>query len=93
MRESKASTNEILELFDERKTSALNILESATDENLNSLHTMKRGENILFSLPRKVNIRNFAFNHLYHHRGQLSIFLRLLDLNVPGMYGPSANEL
>jgi uncharacterized damage-inducible protein DinB len=92
-RETKESTEAILQLFDERKESAIKLLESATDEDLNALYTMRRGEHILISAPRKINIRNVGFNHLYHHRGQLSVFLRLLDVNVPGMYGPSADEL
>jgi len=46
----------------------------------------------MFQLPRKVSLRNFGYNHIYHHRGQLSVYLRLLDIPVPGMYGPSADE-
>jgi len=91
-RETKESTEAILQLFEERKESAIKLLESASDELLNSPYTMRRGEQILISAPKKVNIRNVGFNHLYHHRGQLSVFLRLLDVNVPGMYGPSADE-
>jgi uncharacterized damage-inducible protein DinB len=91
-REAKESTEAILQLFEERKESAIKLLESASDEDLNVLYTLRRGEQILLSHPRKVNIRNIGFNHLYHHRGQLSVFLRLLDVNIPGMYGPSADE-
>jgi uncharacterized damage-inducible protein DinB len=43
-------------------------------------------------LPKKVAIRAWGFSHLVHHRGQLSVYLRLLDVPVPGMYGPSADE-
>jgi uncharacterized damage-inducible protein DinB len=91
-REAKESTEAILQLFDERKESAIKLLESASDEDLNVLYTMRRGEHILVAAPRKINIRNVGFNHIYHHRGQLSVYLRLLDVNVPGMYGPSADE-
>ena len=92
-REAKESTEAILQVFEERKESAIKLLESASDEDLNVLYTIRRGEQVLVTTPRKINIRNFGLNHLYHHRGQLSVFLRLLNVNVPGMYGPSADEL
>ena len=91
-REFKESTEAILQLFEERKQSAIKLLEAVSDEDLNASYTMRRGEHILATMPKKVNIRNVGLNHLYHHRGQLSVFLRLLDVNVPGMYGPSADE-
>lgn len=90
--ESKESTEAILQVFDERLADAIKILETASDANLNASWTLRRGDHIYFSLPRKVNLRNLAFNHTYHHRGQLSVYLRLLDVSVPGMYGPSADE-
>ena len=92
-RETKESTEAILQLFEERKESAIKLMESASDELLNSPYTMRRGEQILVTGPRKVHIRTVGFNHIYHHRGQLSVFLRLLDINIPGMYGPSADEM
>ena len=91
-RESKESTEAILQLFDERLAENIKILESASDENLNGLWTLRNGDHVYFRVPRKVNVRNFAFNYIYHHRGQLSVYLRLLDVPVPGMYGPSADE-
>src|SRR5690349_10157467 len=90
--EPPASTEAILQLFDERLTDALKQLESVSDENLNSKWTVRRGEHIMFQLPKKVAIRSFTYNHIYHHRGQLSVYLRLLNVPVPGMYGPSADE-
>ena len=89
----KENTAAIFEFFDERLESAITILESATDETLNALWTLRRGDHIYFQLPRKVTLRNFSYNHVYHHRGQLSVYLRLLDIAVPGMYGPSADEM
>ncbi len=90
--EGKESTEAILKLFDEKLAEAVTVLESASDDNLEALWTLRRGEQIMFQLPRKVCLRNIAFNHLYHHRGQLSVYLRLLDVPVPGIYGPSADE-
>jgi len=91
-RDTKENTTAILQLFDERMDSAVKMLESASDESLNAIFILRRGDQILFQMPRKVSLRNFAFNHVYHHRGQLSVYLRLLDVPVPGMYGPSADE-
>ena len=90
--EPPASTEDILHLFDERLASAVNVLGSASDENLNSMWTMRRGEHVMFQLPKKVALRSLAYNHAYHHRGQVSVYLRLLNVPVPGMYGPSADE-
>ncbi len=50
------------------------------------------GEQTLFEMPKGVLIRSIALNHWYHHRGQLSVYLRLLDVPVPSIYGPSADE-
>jgi len=50
------------------------------------------GEQTLFEMPKGVLIRSIALNHWYHHRGQLSVYLRLLDVAVPSIYGPSADE-
>lgn len=90
--EAKENTEAILNLFDERMKEGTDILASANDETLNGLWTSKAGDHVFFQLPRKVCIRNFVHNHIYHHRGQLSVYLRLLDIPVPGMYGPSADE-
>jgi len=91
-RQPAASTEDILKLFDERLASAIKTLELTTDETFNAIWTVYRGEQLMFQLPKKVALRNFAFNHIYHHRGQMSVYLRLLDVPVPGMYGPSADE-
>ncbi len=81
-----------LQSFDERQAAATKILESASDEVLNSPWKVRRGEQVMFQLPKKVALRSFTFNHIYHHRGQLSVYLRLLNIAVPGMYGPSFDE-
>jgi len=91
-RASKENTAAILQVFDNTLQEALGILESASDDTLNAIWTLRRGDHKFFELPRKVSLRNFGYNHTYHHRGQLSVYLRLLDVAVPGMYGPSADE-
>jgi uncharacterized damage-inducible protein DinB len=91
-REPPANTEAILNLFEERLATAIKFLETASDENLNESWTFRRGEHIILQAPKKVALRSVAYNHTYHHRGQLSVYLRLLDVRVPGMYGPSADE-
>ena len=83
----------LLEVFEQRLAAALAVLENASDDALNEKYTVRRGPQTMFELPRKVLIRNFALNHQVHHRGQLSVYLRLLDIAVPGMYGPSADGI
>lgn len=86
-RDGKENTEAILQLFDQRVNEAVDILGSANDETLNAIFTLRRGDHIFSQLLRKVTLRNFSYNHIYHHRGQLSVYLRLLDIPVPGMYG------
>ncbi len=86
------SQQELVDILDEKVNAAIDAL-SASDEELFSKHwQVRRGEQVFFDLPKKVAVRSWAYNHLYHHRGQLSVYLRLLDVPVPGMYGPSADE-
>jgi uncharacterized damage-inducible protein DinB len=59
---------------------------------VNETWTMRNGETIYFTMPKIAVLRSFTFNHIYHHRGQLTVYLRLLDVPVPGMYGPTADE-
>lgn len=54
--------------------------------------TMRRGDHVLFALPRVVAMRSMVANHIIHHRAQLAVYYRLMDIPVPGMYGPSADE-
>ncbi len=82
----------LLQVFDERQAAAKSALLLATDEILQAGFVIKRGEQTIYQMPRQVLIRNFALNHTLHHRGQLSVYLRLLGIAVPGMYGPSADE-
>ncbi len=86
------TAEELLELHDTNVKHAIEALENATDEDFEKMWTLRRGEHIIFTMPKKVVIRSMAYNHLVHHRGQLSVYLRLLDVPVPGMYGPSHDE-
>jgi uncharacterized damage-inducible protein DinB len=82
----------LVEGLQKNKADAQAALAAATDEQLMTPWTMRAGDNVFFTMPRIAVIRTFAMNHLIHHRGQLSVYLRLLDVPVPGMYGPTADE-
>jgi len=83
---------DILAQFDTKAQQSLALLSATTDGQLDAPFTLRNGDRVYFTLPRKVMLRNFCYNHTYHHRGQLSVYLRLLGIPVPGMYGPSADE-
>ena len=83
---------ELVAHMDKSVNAAVEALEKATNEDLQAPWTLRRGDHVMFTLPKVAVIRTFALSHLYHHRGQLSVYLRLLDVHVPGMYGPSYDE-
>ena len=86
------STEELLAYFDKKNAEATEILNNVSDETLTNNWTMRYGEQIYFTLPKLSVLRTWVFNHIIHHRAQLSVYLRLLDVPVPGMYGPTADE-
>ena len=89
----KADTNEeLLKVFQEKLDKAIADLSEMSDDDFKKHWTVAFGGKILYDLPKAVAIRGWAYNHLVHHRGQLSVYLRLLEVPVPGMYGPSADE-
>ncbi len=89
--EEKASRAEILAAFDAATKEARASLDK-TDSELTSPWTLKRGGQEIFTLPRVAAFRTFVLYHVVHHRGQLSVYLRLNDIPVPAIYGPSADE-
>ena len=86
------STDEMLQLFDQNSAQSVSALEAASDETLLEPWTLRNGDVVYFTMPRVSVIRTFAMNHIIHHRAQISVYLRLLNIPVPGMYGPSADE-
>jgi uncharacterized damage-inducible protein DinB len=83
---------EVLELFDKDLAGARSAIERATDADLAVVWSGKSEGQTLFAFPRIEVLRTFVLNHAIHHRGQLTVYLRLLDLPVPALYGPSADE-
>jgi uncharacterized damage-inducible protein DinB len=82
----------LLTNLDETSTAARQVLQSATDEQLNTVWKLSWGDKTIAEAARAVLYRTMFLNHLVHHRGQLSVYLRLNDVPVPGLYGPSADE-
>lgn len=86
------TTQELLEIFDQSSAAARASIAGASDELLFETFSLRNGDKVLFSLPKISALRVFFLNHLIHHRGQLTVYLRLNDIPVPGLYGPSADE-
>jgi len=87
-----ASMKEILDTFSQSTAHAKQVLATMDDARLMATWTATRNGKVILSLPRIGFIRAILMNHMYHHRGQLSVYLRLLDVPVPSIYGPSADE-
>jgi len=83
---------DLLPTFAKSSQEARAALAGVTDEELQQLWTLKHNGNVIFSMPRYDVLRGMCFNHLVHHRGQLTMYLRQLNVSVPGLYGPSADE-
>ena len=90
--EPAKSVVDLLEKFDRNVASARAALAGATDEDLLKTWTLLKGGKTIFSLPRIAALRSFVMNHNVHHRAQLGVYLRLNDVPVPSIYGPSADE-
>jgi uncharacterized damage-inducible protein DinB len=87
-----ASYSDLMQLFDTALVNAIADLSKMTDDDFEKVWEVRRGEQVMFSTHKKAAIRGWVISHMIHHRGQLSVYLRLLDVPVPGMYGPSADE-
>lgn len=86
------SVGKILETFDANIEKLRQLLESLSDEDFMRPWTLKMGGADVFTAPKVGVVRSTLFNHAVHHRGQLSVYLRLCDVPVPAVYGPSADE-
>jgi uncharacterized damage-inducible protein DinB len=86
------SREALLKEFDAKTARARADLARRTDPELMAPWTLKRGDHEIFTMPRVSAMRFFVMNHSIHHRGQLSVYLRLLDIPVPSIYGPTADE-
>lgn len=90
--EPAKTTEEVLERFDKAVAAARDVIESASDEQIMQPWSLLSGGKTVMTLPRVAVIRGFVMNHNIHHRAQLGVYLRLNDIAVPSIYGPSADE-
>jgi len=82
---------ELVQIFDDNLKTGLDVLQTTKEETLDELWTLREGEKIHSEEP-KADVIRMAISQIIHHRAQLGVFLRLLDVPIPGSYGPSADE-
>jgi uncharacterized damage-inducible protein DinB len=86
------STAHLISELDRTSAEAKRAMQNASDELLNKHWRLLFGDKVIFDAPRKNLYRRLFLNHLIHHRAQLGVYLRLLNMPVPSLYGPSADE-
>jgi uncharacterized damage-inducible protein DinB len=86
-----STTDGLISMLDKNVESSRTAIAGASDQHLAKNWDFLYGGHPIFSMPRMVVLRSVVMNHVIHHRGQLSVYLRLLDVPIPGMYGPSAD--
>jgi len=86
------SRKQLLEEFDRRVTAGRAAIAGAGDEELRKPWSLIAGGKTIFTLPKIAVLRGYVMNHMIHHRAQLGVYLRLNDVPVPSIYGPSADE-
>jgi uncharacterized damage-inducible protein DinB len=90
--EPKGSRQELLDEFDKNVAAARDAISGASDQELLKPWSLLKGGVTLMTLPKITVLRGFVMNHMIHHRGQFTVYLRLNDIPVPSIYGPSADE-
>ena len=86
------SKTELIATFDRNVAAARAAITGKTDAELLAFWSLKRGGKTLFTMPKTAVLRSFVLSHVIHHRAQLGVYLRLLDVPVPATYGPTADE-
>jgi uncharacterized damage-inducible protein DinB len=84
--------NGILELFDTNLARALELVKAQSDEQMLAPWRLRMGAKVVAEMPRYAFVRGLGLNHIVHHRGQLAVYLRLLNVPLPSIYGPTADE-
>ena len=90
--EPAKSSADLLQKFDTGTKAARAALEAASDESFQTPWSLLATGNVIFTMPRIAVVRSMIMNHMIHHRAQLTVYLRLNDIPVPALYGPSADE-
>jgi uncharacterized damage-inducible protein DinB len=86
-----STTADLLERFDRHVSEGRAALAKASDADMGTVWSLKNAGTVIFALPKAVVYRSFVMSHLIHHRGQLSVYLRLRDVPLPSLYGPTAD--
>ena len=87
-----SNTEDLLSYFEKSYADGRSDLENAKEEELSKTWTMRNGDDI-YTVSSKAEVIRMTYNQIVHHRAQLGVFLRLLDIPIPGSYGPSADEM
>jgi uncharacterized damage-inducible protein DinB len=87
-----ASRDEVLQRFDANVAALSEATAQADDAALGRTWTLRHGERVITTLPKAIALRRIGISHMIHHRGQLTVYLRLLDVPLPPLYGPTADE-
>jgi uncharacterized damage-inducible protein DinB len=87
------SVDSLVSTFEENRTKARAAIAKASDADMAQVWTMTWAGQKVIEMPRIAVLRGMVINHIIHHRGQLTVYVRLLDGKVPGLYGPSADEM
>jgi uncharacterized damage-inducible protein DinB len=86
------SRQQLLDAFDQNVATLRTALSNSSDESLMRSWSLQAGDKTLMTMPRVAVIRSFCLNHIIHHRAQLGVYLRMNNVAVPSVYGPSADE-
>ena len=85
------NTNDLLAAFDDGVARSRSAIQGLADDKLGTPWTLRAGDHVIFTMPRAAVLRSLLMNHIIHHRGQLSVYLRLNDVPLPSIYGPTAD--
>jgi len=86
-----SSSTDLLAAFDANVAKSRSAIAGLKDETLGAPWTLRMGSHVIFTMPRSAVLRSMLMNHMIHHRGQLSVYLRLNDVPLPSIYGPTAD--
>ncbi|NNF04370.1 MAG: hypothetical protein HKN17_07885 [Rhodothermales bacterium] len=90
--ETRTDADAVIEFFDANAAALRDAFARATDEILRGPWQLRHGESVIFELSKSVVLRRWGLSHLVHHRAQLTVYLRQLDVPLPPLYGPTADE-
>ena len=91
-RDVPETTAELLQQYDDKAKLVKDAVANMTIDDMMDDWTLRHGDHVIFTMPRAAVLRSFGISHIAHHRGQLSVYLRMCDVPLPQTYGPSADE-